>query len=110
VVEDEPLISMLLETMLEDAGCNVVATASSLKAGLAALEGKELDLAILDMSLGQDSSFPIADALQQRGIPFMFASGHDAAALPDKHAGRQVLVKPFAQADLELKLAAIGLG
>lgn len=110
VVEDEPLVCMLLETMLEDAGCNVVATASNLKSGLAAVDESELDFAILDMTLGQDSSFPIADALSARGVPFLFASGHDADSLPEKHAKRHVLAKPFEQADLQAKLAAIGVG
>lgn len=108
VVEDEPLVSMLIESMLEDVGYTVVAAAPNLKAGLAALESNELDLAILDMTLGQDSSFAIADALDDRGVPFVFASGYDAQSLPEKHAGRQVLAKPFTLADLETKLAAIG--
>jgi len=108
VVEDEPLVAMMIESMLEDVGYVVVATAPSVSAGLAAVDENELDLAILDMTLGRDSSFPIADALQDRGVPFVFASGYDARSLPDKHNTRQVLSKPFTLKDLKSKLAAIG--
>ena len=107
VIEDEPLISMLLESMLEDAGYDVVATASSLKAGLAAAAQDQMDVAILDMTLGPDVSFGIADVLERRGIPFIFASGHDMHSLPQQHAGRQVLSKPFTLGDLERTLGTI---
>jgi DNA-binding response OmpR family regulator len=110
VVEDEPLISMLLESMLEDAGYTVVATAPTLKAGLLAAADADIDLAILDMTLGRDSSFQIADTLQERGVPFLFASGHSGSVLPDAHAQRKVLAKPFDLADLESKLTEMGLG
>ncbi len=110
VVEDEPLIAMLIETMLEDVGFEVVATASTLKAGLAAVGETELDLAILDMMLGREPSFAIADMLNDRGVPFLFASGNGELELPEAHAARHVLSKPFAQADLQKSLAALGLG
>lgn len=110
VVEDEPLIAMLIESMLEDAGCEVVATAPNLKTGLVEAQKENLDLAILDMTLGQDSSFAIADILDDRGVPFLFASGYDGQLLPAKHSARHVLAKPFTLLDLEKKLEAVRFG
>ena len=109
VVEDEPLVAMLIESMLEDAGCVVVATAPSVEAGLAVAAREDLDFAVLDMTLGQESSFAIADVLAERGVPFFFASGYGGGALPAQHAQRQVLGKPFSFADLEKTLATLEL-
>jgi DNA-binding response OmpR family regulator len=95
IVEDEPIIAMMLEEHLLDAGCEVAATAMSLEKGLALAQTTDMDLAILDMSLGSQSSFAVADVLASRGIPFMFASGFGSSSLPEEHRGRTILNKPF---------------
>jgi DNA-binding response OmpR family regulator len=100
VVEDEAIIAMMLEDMLLDADCEVAGVAQNLKSGLDLAQSADIDLAILDMSLGQDSSFPLADVLMRRGIPFMFASGFGTHALPEEHRERHVLNKPFHFAEL----------
>ncbi len=100
IVEDEPIIAMMLEEHLLDAGCEVAASAQNLKNALALAQTSELDLAILDMSLGGDSSFPVADVLARRGIPFLFASGFGSSSLPEEHRNRSVLNKPFHFPDL----------
>lgn len=107
IVEDEPIIAMMLEEHLLDAGCEVAATAQNLEKGLTLARSAEMDLAILDMSLGSQSSFPVADILASRGIPFLFASGFGSNFLPEEHRGRLVLNKPFHYPDLvkSLKLA-----
>lgn len=110
IVEDEPIIAMMLEEFLLDAGCEVVATAQTLATGLALANTTELDVAILDMSLGSESSFAVADVLASRGIPFMFASGFGRSSLPEQYRGQIVLNKPFHYPDLvkSLKLALGG--
>ncbi|WP_245974375.1 response regulator [Bosea caraganae] len=109
IVEDEPIIAMMLEEHLLDAGCEVVATAQNLASGLALAETVDLDVAILDLSLGSKSSFAVADVLASRGIPFMFASGFGTNSLPEEHRARMVLNKPFHYPEL-LKSLKFALG
>lgn len=103
VVEDEPLISMMLEDMLAEVGCAVVGVAASLKKGLELAHTARFDVAILDVTLGRESSFPIADLLREKGVPFLFASGH-GDGLPEPHADRVMLTKPYDLSELAGKL------
>ena len=77
IVEDEPIVAMCLEDMLIDLGCEVVGPASRVQEGLTLAETEGLDAAILDVNLGADYSYAIADALSERGVPFAFATGYD---------------------------------
>lgn len=76
IVEDEPIISMVLEDMLDELGCQVVGSASSVASALELLDGISIDFAILDVSLRQENSFPIAEALIARGVPYFFSTGY----------------------------------
>lgn len=107
VVEDEMLIGMLLEDMLNDLGHEVVAVVPRLKDALAAVQGKAFDLAILDVHLNGESAFPVADALIERGVPFVFATGYGGRGLPETYRERPVLQKPFSKADLERVLKLV---
>lgn len=106
VVEDEPLIAMLLEDMLADLEMPVAGVAESVPAALEMLEGLEggFDGAILDMNLRGRSVEPVAELLAARGLPFVFASGYGADAMTAKHAGAPVLPKPFRREALEAAL------
>ena len=95
VAEDEMLVAMLIEDMLGDLGHDVVGPAMRLETALAAAESEDLDFAILDINLAGKQSFPVADRLVRRGIPFMFASGYGAAGLVDPYRQAPVLQKPF---------------
>jgi CheY-like chemotaxis protein len=105
LVEDEALLVMVLEDMLPELGYEVVASAHSVGSALQALEAHEPDLAILDVNLGGSRSFPVADALVLRGIPFLFASGYGESILPDRHAGAPLVPKPYGRYELERALA-----
>ena len=105
VVEDEMIIALHLEEMLQELG-HVVRTASRVQEGLGLLEAGPTDFAILDVNLGGEPSFPIADRLLARGIPFAFATGYGGRLLPEPHAGTPVLEKPFGRAELARVLAA----
>ncbi len=101
LVEDEMIIAMLLEDMLDDLGCCVVATASRPAQALAVIESADLiEAAVLDLNLDGQMSFGVADALAERGIPFLFATGYGDAGLTERHRGRPVLQKPFQRDDL----------
>ena len=83
VVEDEGLIALMLEDMLEDLGCDVAMSAAAVGPALAWLDaGGEADAALLDVNLGGEPVFPVAEALTARGVPFAFTTGygesHDA--------------------------------
>jgi len=76
VVEDERLILMELEAVLEDAGAIIVGTCTDVAAALAvANRASKIDAALLDIRLGHESIAPVAHALRERGVPFVFYSG-----------------------------------
>jgi CheY-like chemotaxis protein len=111
VVEDEMMVSMLIEDMLTDLGCTIVGPASRLDEALALAREVELDCAVLDVNLGGQPIFPLADLLREKGAPFAFATGYGDAGLRDVDKGAPVLQKPFREADLarvlgELKIKA----
>lgn len=104
VVEDEAVISLLLEDMLLDFGCEVIGPAARLSAALDAVAREQVDLAILDVNVAGEPIYPVAEALAQRSIPFVFSTGYGSAGIRDSFRDRPVLQKPFAQHDLKQKL------
>jgi len=100
VVEDEMMVSMLIEDMLGDLGCLVVGPASRLEDAMELAKAGDLDCAVLDVNLGGQSIFPLADLLRERGAPFAFATGYGDAGLRDVDRGSPVLQKPFRESDL----------
>jgi CheY-like chemotaxis protein len=107
VVEDEMLIGMLLEDMLTDMGHTVVAIIPRVNEALATARSEEFDIAILDVHLNGQAVFPVAEALIERGIPFVFATGYGERGLPEQYRSRPILQKPFAMDDLARTLAAL---
>jgi CheY-like chemotaxis protein len=100
VVEDEMMVSMLIEDMLSDLGCLVVGPASRLDEAIEIAKTAEIDCAVLDVNLGGQPIFPLADILRARGCPFAFATGYGDAGLRDADRGTPVLQKPFREGDL----------
>ncbi|EJZ23150.1 response regulator receiver protein [Rhizobium sp. Pop5] len=100
IVEDDTLIAMLLEDMLGDLGYRVCASAPDLERALATAKDSEFDAAILDVSLAGHSSLPVAKLLDERGKPYLYATGYGSA--PEGSTGTQsVLRKPFQLSELE---------
>ena len=96
VVEDEPLIAMMLEDFLEVLDKQIAGTADSVDAALTLIDAGGIDAAILDVNLrGGEKSGPIADALAARSIPFVFATGGSADSELGAHSDRPRLQKPF---------------
>lgn len=95
IVEDEALIAMLLEEMLADRNYQVVGHAADLAQGCEMARNLSFDAAILDVSLGSEEVFPVAEILRERGIPFIFTTGYGAAGLPHGWAGSPVFTKPY---------------
>jgi CheY-like chemotaxis protein len=105
VLDDEPLIAMMLEDWLAELGHETVGPARTIPAALALVEEQPLHAAILDLSINGDLSYAVADALAARRVPFAFATGHGAAQLKPPHHKAPVLGKPF---DFEAVKAVLG--
>jgi CheY-like chemotaxis protein len=106
VIEDESMVMMLLQDMLGDIGCVVVDSASRFDEAIAKARTSAFDVAILDVNLNGERTFPIAEVLTERGQRFAFATGYGVGSLPPRFGGRPVLQKPFQQQELERVLRA----
>jgi light-regulated signal transduction histidine kinase (bacteriophytochrome) len=96
LVEDSLIIALDAEDVLDRLGAQRVVTAATVDGGLEAIASLKPTLAMLDIHLGDRTSMPIADRLAELGVPFFFASGYgEQAMLPEAHAGRLVLQKPY---------------
>ncbi len=104
VVEDEMLLAMLIEDMLTDLGFEVVGPAMRLETALSLANEEAIDCAILDVNLNGKQSFPVADILRERGIPFFFATGYGKQGLNETHKDTFTLKKPFAARELRQAL------
>ena len=95
VVEDEGIIALLLEDMLTELGHDMVASAANVEDARAEAANRQIDLAILDVNLGRQSSYPLASDLSAKGIPFILATGYGRSGLDEEWRGGVVLQKPF---------------
>lgn len=95
IVEDEPLISMMLEDFLESLGHAVHGSCESVDEGLAAADKGGFDLAILDVNLKGESVWPVAGALREKKIPFVLATGGHVDPPPPEFDDIPVLEKPY---------------
>ncbi len=100
IVEDDALLGMAVEDALEIHGMEVAGIATSVNDALRTLETVPLDGAILDVSLNGQFVDELADALAERGVPFIFLTARRVDALPAAHRERPVVSKPFREADL----------
>jgi len=104
VVEDEAAISMLLEDILLDFGCEVVGPAARLTTALEMAENESFDVAILDVNVAGEPIYPVAEAIAKRGLPLVFSTGYGGAGIREPFRDRPVVQKPFSQADLKRTL------
>lgn len=105
IAEDEALIAMMLEDFIDALECEVAASVDNVATGLEAIARADFDAAILDVHLKQrEASWPMADALADAGIPFLFTSGGDSGQPPQEHRDKMFLTKPFSLESLEKAL------
>jgi CheY-like chemotaxis protein len=100
IVEDEGVVALLIETMLEDFGCEIVASVANVERAAKVAGSADLDVAILDVNVAGQMVFPVADVLAKRGIPFVFSTGYGVAGLRSDFTDRPVLNKPYQLEDL----------
>src|SRR4029077_7504709 len=107
--EDEVLVAMLVEEMLGDLGCEVAALSTHLDEALRLGTGDNFCFRVVDINLHGPRSFPIADLLADRGVPFLFATGYGAGILPERHAKAVILHNPDSLEDLRAALERLPL-
>jgi CheY-like chemotaxis protein len=95
IVEDEFLLAMDIESAIREAGGEVVGPIVSLEEAVATAEREELNAAVLDLNLRGEMSYPVAEVLDSRHIPYIFATGYSHSRLPDAFQCRPCLRKPF---------------
>jgi CheY-like chemotaxis protein len=106
IVEDEPLIAMMLEDFLDSLGHKIAGIVDTVADAMAKIDEGGFDVAILDVHLKGEHAWPIADRLLQEGLPFVFATGGHIDPPPSAHATAPVLAKPYTIDAIEPALAA----
>ena len=109
VVEDEVIVGMLVEDMLSELGFEVVALSTHLDEAVEFARTLDIDVAVLDVNLNGRMSYPVADMLKSRGVPFLFATGYGAKILVPPHNGTPTLQKPFKIDDLQRMLERLAV-
>ena len=104
VVEDEAIISFLIEDMLGELGARDVRHAGTLAAALAQLDTRMPDLAVLDVNLGGERVYPVAERLEAASIRFVFITGYGKSGMDPRWYSHIVVQKPF---NLEAMAAAL---
>ncbi len=96
VVEDNFLAAEVVRDVLEGSGCTVVGPVGRLAEGVRLAQDEQLDGAVLDVNLNGEWCFPIANALRDRAVPFVFLTGYgDATVLPHDLRSARRLAKPI---------------
>jgi CheY-like chemotaxis protein len=107
IVEDEMIIAWLLEQSLSELGYEVVGHATRVKEALTMVEVKEFDVVSLDINLNGEKSYPVADALTARGIPFFFSTAYNKDSIPTGYRDYPMLQKPYDHTKLESMLSTL---
>ncbi len=104
VVEDEPLIAMVVEDALEALGCEIVGPIAQLDEALDAAGRGNFDCAILDVNIRGGLTYPVATLLVERGYPILLATGYRSGSLPENLSQEGCLAKPYSSTQLEREI------
>ena len=107
LLEDEMMILLMMEEMLIDLGGASVTSAATVGQALTKIDRQVFDAAVLDVNLNGTKSYPVAERLVARGIPFVFSTGYSDHAPGDAYADRPVLKKPFRYPELASALSRL---
>ncbi len=95
VVEDEMMLAMMIEDLLINLGCEVVGPVASVAAALSLAGRERLDGAVLDINLGSETVYLVADTLKRSSVPYVFVTGYGPGGLDSRHRGHPTIQKPF---------------
>jgi CheY-like chemotaxis protein len=104
LVEDEGSVALLIESMLEELGCSIAASVSTVTKALDVAGAEGFDFAVLDVNLSGQLVFPVADIVKRRSLPFVFSTGYGRPGVPETFKEYEVISKPFTVEELERKL------
>jgi CheY-like chemotaxis protein len=104
IIEDEGLVSMMIEDMARELGAEDLSVCSDVQNGLSLATSADIDCAVLDIRVRGGNTAQIADILAARGIPFMFSTGGGPDSLPVRHLHRPVISKPFSEDEFKTML------
>ena len=107
VLEDEVMILMFIEYILADLGSTAVVSTTTVDQALTFVAAQDFDAAIIDLNLNSIESYPGADALATRGVPFIFATACGDSEIDENYRGRPVLTKPYRYEELSKMLAGL---
>jgi CheY-like chemotaxis protein len=95
LVEDETVVAMMMAEALTELGFSIVGPCGSTAEAIAAIAETKVDAAILDINLGDELVYPLADALKAEGIPLVFVTGYGAESVDSRFAQTPLLQKPI---------------
>ena len=104
VVEDEMTVAMLIEDMVGELAYEIAGVVPRLEDAMRLVDSDSFDLAVLDVHLNGETVFPFAAALEERDIPFLFATAYGPRGIPEEFRDRPVLQKPFGPVELRRAL------
>ncbi|MEO7655294.1 MAG: response regulator [Sphingomicrobium sp.] len=107
VIEDEMLVLMVIEDMLSDLGCTSITVAGNIEKALELIASQSFDLATLDVNLNGRRSHPIAQALNEAGVPFAISTGYGEHGVGADYGDRPVLSKPYSPTQLVAVLTTL---
>jgi DNA-binding NtrC family response regulator len=96
VVEDDFIVAMDICIRLEETGARILGPVASVNNAMTIIDaGERIDAAVLDVNLKGENSFPVAAALAERKVPFVFTTGYDQSALPESYRKAPRCEKPI---------------
>ena len=101
LVEDEALVAMAVNDLMTDFGFSVVGPFGRVSEAIAAFKKGGIDAAILDINLGGELVYPLAEKLIEAKVPFIFVTGYGPESIDSRFAGVPVLQKPVERDALE---------
>lgn len=107
VVEDEMVILLMIEGILEDLGCRSVTSVGTVSEAVSIIGSEVFDAAMLDMNLHGEDSDAVADALSERGVPFIYCTGNCRRDMRESFRKQAVLHKPFRDTELRVALTQL---
>jgi two-component sensor histidine kinase/DNA-binding response OmpR family regulator len=109
IAEDEALVAIMMEDLAVELGWSVVGPFAKAADALAAAKDDDIQAALLDVNLGGESVYAVADALTARGVPFVFTTGYGAESIDRRFASTPILQKPIDRQVLEQVFSSDGM-
>ncbi|WP_438274574.1 response regulator [Nitrobacter sp.] len=104
LVEDEVMIRMMVADMLEELGYSIAAESGDIEQALMLAQTADFDIAILDVNVNGKLISPVAEVIEGRNRPFIFATGYGMQGLPPEYRDRPALQKPFQMENLAVMI------